>query len=121
MLIRLAYDIQFEIPATVAMVALLNVHPSRIHDLLEPDELHIEPNIPVTSYIDGFGNRCARFVARAGPLRLSGATLIRDSGYPDTLNLAARESPVGDLPHQVLSYLLNSRYCEVDRFNNIAF
>jgi transglutaminase-like putative cysteine protease len=121
MLIRLAYDIQFEIPAAVAMVALLNVHPSRAHDLLEPDELHIEPNTPVTSYIDGFGNRCARFVAPEGHLRLSGDTLIRDSGYPDTLNLAARESAVGDLPHEILSYLLNSRYCEVDSFNNIAF
>ena len=121
MLIRLAYDIQFEIPASVAMVALLNVHPSRVHDLLEPDELHIEPNIPVTSYIDGFGNRCARFVAPQGHLRLTSSTLIRDSGFPDTLNLAAREAAVGDLPHQVLSYLLNSRYCEVDRFSNIAF
>lgn len=121
MLIRLAYDIQFEIPATVAMVALLNVHPSRSHDLLEPDELHIEPNVPVTSYIDGFGNRCARFVAPEGHLRLSGDTLMRDSGYPDSLNLAARESAVGDLPHEILSYLLNSRYCEVDSFNNIAF
>jgi transglutaminase-like putative cysteine protease len=28
---------------------------------------------------------------------------------------------VGKLPHEVLSYLLNSRYCEVDRFSNIAF
>lgn len=121
MLIRLGYDIQFEVPAAVAMVALLNVHPSRAHDLLEPDELTIEPNIPVANYIDNFGNRCARFVAPAGHLRLSNSTLIRDSGYPDFLNLAARESAVGDLPHSVLSYLLNSRYCEVDRFSNIAF
>jgi transglutaminase-like putative cysteine protease len=121
MLIRLGYDIQFEIPAQVAMVALLNVHPSRVHDLLEPDVLKIEPNIPVTSYIDSFGNHCARFVAPQGHLRLSSSTLIRDSGNPDILNLAAREAPVGDLPHEVLSYLLNSRYCEVDRFSNIAF
>jgi transglutaminase-like putative cysteine protease len=121
MLIRLAYDIQFDIPAPVAMVALLNVHPSRANDLLEPDELHAEPNIPVTSYIDSFGNRCARFVAPAGQLHLSGSTLIRDSGYPDTLNITARQADVGDLPNEVLSYLLNSRYCEVDRFSNIAF
>ncbi len=121
MLIRLAYDIQFDIPAPVAMVALLNVHPSRVNDLLEPDELHIEPNIPVTNYIDSFGNRCARFVAPAGQLRLSGSTLIRDSGYPDTLNITARQADVGDLPNEVLSYLLNSRYCEVDRFSNIAY
>ena len=28
---------------------------------------------------------------------------------------------MGDLPNEILSYLLNSRYCEVDRFSNIAF
>jgi hypothetical protein len=33
MLIRLGYDIQFEIPSPVAMVALLSVHPSRAGDL----------------------------------------------------------------------------------------
>jgi transglutaminase-like putative cysteine protease len=121
MLIRLAYDIQFDIPAPVAMVALLNVHPSRVADLLEPDELQIEPKIPLTHYIDGFGNHCARFVAPAGQLRLSSTTLIQDSGNPDILNLSACEIPVGDLPHETLSYLLNSRYCEVDRFSNIAY
>jgi transglutaminase-like putative cysteine protease len=121
MLIRLGYDIQFEVPAPVAMVALLNVHPSRSHYLVEPDELHVEPNIRVTSYVDCFDNRCVRFVAPPGRLRLSNTTLIRDSGYPDPVYLAARETPVGDLPHHVLSYLLNSRYCEVDRFTNIAF
>ncbi len=121
MLLRLAYDIQFEMPATTAMVALLNVHPSRVTDLLEPDEMHTEPNIPVTSYIDSFGNRCTRFVAPPGNLRLSGSTLIHDSGNPDPINVDARETPVGDLPHSVMSYLLNSRYCEVDRFSNIAY
>ena len=68
--IRLGYDIQFEVPVTVSMVALLNVHPSRTHDLLEPDELTIEPRIPVTNYIDGFGNPCTRFVGPPGHLRL---------------------------------------------------
>jgi transglutaminase-like putative cysteine protease len=121
MLIRLGYDIQFDIPAPVAMVALLSVHPSRAHDLLEPDELRTEPALEISSYIDSFGNRCARFVAPPGHLRLSGSTLIRDSGLTDEVNWAARENVVGDLPNEVLSYLLNSRYCEVDRFASIAF
>ena len=120
MQIRLGYDIQFEIPAPVAMVALLNVHPSRVPDLLEPDELQIEPRLDVTSYIDGFGNRCSRFVAPPGPLRLSNSTLIRDSGLPDEVNWFAREPAVGDLPNEMLCYLLSSRYCEVDRFSTIA-
>jgi transglutaminase-like putative cysteine protease len=121
MLIRLVYDIQFEIPATVAMVAMLNVHPSRAHDLLQPDELQTEPKLEVSTYIDSFGNRCARFVAPPGPLRLSSSTLIRDFGNPDAVNPSARESPVGALPDEILRYLLNSRYCEVDRFSSIAF
>lgn len=121
MLIRLGYDIQFDLPAEVPMVALLHVHPSRMQDLLEPDELRIEPDIAVTHYLDSFGNRCSRFVAPQGKLRLSSSTLIRDSGEPDVANLGARERPVGELPNEVLSYLLNSRYCEVDRFSNLAF
>jgi transglutaminase-like putative cysteine protease len=120
MLIRLSYDIQFDIPAPVAMVALLNVHPSRAGDLLEPDELQTEPSLRVASYTDSFGNRCARFVAPKGQLRLSSSTLILDSGQPDPFNWSAREVAVGDLPNEVLSFLLNSRYCEVDRFSNIA-
>jgi transglutaminase-like putative cysteine protease len=121
MLIRLAYDIQFNIPAPVAMVALLNVHPSRVSDLLGPDELQTEPKLEITYYIDGFGNRCARFVAPPGPLRLTNSTLIRASDNPDEVNLSAREQAVGNLPNEVLTYLLNSRYCEVDRFSNVAF
>jgi transglutaminase-like putative cysteine protease len=120
MLIRLGYDLQFELPAEIAMVALLNVHPSRAGDLAEPDELRTEPVLEVTGYTDGFGNRCSRFVAPAGRLRLSNSTLIRDSGSPDAVNWSAREMPVGDLPYQTLEYLLNSRYCEVDRFSIIA-
>ena len=94
MLIRLAYDIQFDIPATVAMVALLNVHPSRSRDLLEPDEMQTEPRLEITHYIDSFGNRCARFVAPPGHLRLFNSTLIQDSGLLDQINWLAHESAV---------------------------
>ena len=121
MLIRLAYDIQFYLPAPVAMVALLNVHPSRVQDLLEPDEMQTEPGFEVTNYIDTFGNLCSRFVAPSGPLRLTNSTLIRASDSPDEVNQSALQLAVGDLPHEVLCYLLSSRYCEVDLFSSIAF
>jgi transglutaminase-like putative cysteine protease len=121
LLIRLGYDIRFDIPAEVAMVALLHVHPSRSRDLEEPDELRTEPQIDISSYLDSFGNRCSRIVAPAGQLRLWSSTLIRDEGRPDAVELSAREMPVGEMPHQVLQYLLNSRYCEVDRFITIAW
>jgi transglutaminase-like putative cysteine protease len=121
MLIRLAYDIQFDLPADTPMVALLNVHSSRVDDLVEPDEVQTEPKLDVTSYLDSFGNRCVRFVAPQGHLRLSSSSLIRQPDTPDEVNWAARQSAVGDLPNATLRYLLSSRYCEVDLFNSIAF
>jgi len=120
MLIRLGYDIQFDIPAPVAMVAVLHVHPSRVQDLREPDELVIEPAAKTAIYLDSYGNRCSRFLAAPGQLRLSCNTLIEDSGEPDAFDVNAREHPVNELPHETLRYLLNSRYCEVDRLSNIA-
>jgi transglutaminase-like putative cysteine protease len=120
MILRLGCDIQFEIPSPVAMVALLNVHPSRVADLRAPDELCVEPAAQVESFIDGFGNRCTRFVAQKGALRLSNSTLIYDSGLADRVSPDAREVPVQELPHEMLRYLYNSRYCEVDRFSTIA-
>jgi transglutaminase-like putative cysteine protease len=121
MLIRLGYDIQFDIPAPTAMVALLHVHPSRQRDLLQPDVLRIEPDTEATEYIDAFGNRCTRFLAQPGLLQLTNSTLIADSGLPDEVNEHAREVPVAEVPSEYLSYLLNSRYCEVDRFSSIAY
>src|SRR6202521_2847965 len=120
MMLRLGYDIQFEIPSPVAMVALLHVHPSRAADLRAPDELHVEPGTQVESFIDSFGNRCSRFVARQGTLRLSNSTLLQDPGFADPVNFNARELPVQEMPTHILGYLLNSRYCEVDRFSTIA-
>ena len=118
--LRLGFDIQFELPCPTAIVALLHVHPSRDSDLLLPDRFQIEPGIPVRDYLDSFGNRCSRFYAPAGLLRLSHATEIRNVDTPDEADTDAPETPVQDLPDEVLHFLLNSRYCEVDRLSGVA-
>lgn len=120
MLIRLGYDISFETTIDVPMVALLNVYPSRAGDLREPDELHLDPNVPVDTYIDSFGNICSRFVAPTGIIRLFNSTLIWDSGELDAQKPYARQVPVGELPPETLRYLLASRYCELDLLSPVA-
>jgi transglutaminase-like putative cysteine protease len=119
-LIRVGYEIEFELRADTPMLAMLNVHSSRSLDLVEPDEIQTQPEIPWTHYFDDFGNRCTRFVAPQGRLQLSCSTLVLDSGRPDPVKSSARECPVGDLPAETLVFLLSSRYCEVDRFAEIA-
>lgn len=120
MRIRLGFDIQFDVPVAAPIVALLNVHPSRAGDLLEPDRLRIEPDVKQEQYADSFGNLCCRFIAPAGWIRLWNSTLIEDSGNVDPQDLAAREIPVADLPPETLQFLLSSRYCEVDLLSNTA-
>ncbi len=120
MLIRLGYDIRFDIPCPVPIVALLNVHPSRTADLREPDELRIKPEVKIDKYTDSFGNHCCRFLAPPGTLQLENSTLIEDSGQPDAQNFSAREVPVEELPPETLRFLLASRYCEVDLLSNTA-
>ncbi len=120
MLIRLGFDIQFEVPFPVAMVALYHVHPTRWRDLREPDEPRITPIVRIDEYQDSFGNVCSRFVAPAGKLQLFNSTLIEDSGEPDPIRPEACQLEVEDLPPDVLRYLLASRYCEVDRLLDVA-
>ncbi len=120
MLIRIGYDIQFEIPSPVAMVTVLRVHPSRAADLRAPDLLQLTPDVPIQEYTDSFGNLCSRFVAPAGLIRLHTSTFIEDSGLLDPVNQGAPQHPIQDLPSEVLQFLLASRYCEVDALSNTA-
>jgi len=120
MLIRLGYDLEFATPADVPMVTLLNVHPSRTNYLREPDELHTDPPVNIEEFQDSFGNHACRLVATPGKIRFYNSTLVEVSGLPDEQNFSAREVPIENLPKDVLQFLMNSRYCEVDLLSNTA-
>ncbi len=121
MLIKIGYEIVFESPVAVPMMLMLYTHPSRADTMKKPDQLRIEPDIPVQEFIDSFGNRCGRIVAPAGRLRLWNDAMVEDSGQPDPVNWNAQQHLVPDLPAETLQYLLSSRYCEVDLLSDIAW
>src|SRR5580658_8829050 len=106
MKIRLGYDIELEISRPMAVVTVLNVHPSRAQDLLEADEVEISPEVPADHFIDAFGNRCLRLLAPQGTLRLSNSTLIEDSGDADPIPWDEPQLPVERLPTDVHQFLI---------------
>jgi transglutaminase-like putative cysteine protease len=114
MQIRIGYDIRFKIPRRLVTVALLEVHPSRLADLLAPDQMQIHPGVSVERFADSFGNRCCRFCVPEGELHLWNSTLIEDSGQPEEHDIDAVQMDVRNLPPETLPFLLSSRYCEVD-------
>ncbi|MBI3505247.1 MAG: transglutaminase family protein [Proteobacteria bacterium] len=121
MRIRLGYDIAYQCPQPTPMLLLLRVHPSRGNDLETPDLVGVSPDVPVQTYLDGFGNLCSRISAPAGLLRLTGDAVIADPREPDAVAYAAHQIDVRDLPPEHLVYLLGSRYCETDKLSEIAW
>ena len=121
MLIRIGYDLQFQTSPGVAMNLELFTHPSREHDLLSPEFVHVQAADgslqPVQVFVDTFGNKVGRIVAPGGPLRIWSDNTIRDSGLPDATPQTAAEqyqAHPADLPPEVLQFLMGSRYCELE-------
>ena len=121
MQIRVGYEISYDCPQPTPMLLMLNIHPSRVGDMLHPDPIHTNPFVPVHTYEDRYGNRCGRIVAPAGRITLSGSTVVRDHGAPDAVHPDAIQHPVEDLPADALLYLLGSRYCETDLLTETAW
>ena len=121
MIIKIGFDIHFELTAPTPMILMLYVHPSRQADLRAEERISVEPNIPLADFTDLYGNRCARLLAPAGDIRFGLETFIEDSGKPDEQNPNAIQHAIEDLPNDTLPFLLTSRYCEVDKLSDIAW
>jgi transglutaminase-like putative cysteine protease len=121
MQIRVGYELIYDCPQPTPMVLMLNIHHTRVSDIVVPDVMIADPFVPVTSFRDGFGNWCTRIVAPAGRVRLTADSLVNDTGEPDAIDRSGHQHAVEDLPEESLVFLLGSRYCETDRLAGIAW
>jgi transglutaminase-like putative cysteine protease len=128
--LRLGFDMQFEFTAPTPLVLMLNVHPEVMHRLDSPERIDITSTAAdgtitrpiVDSYLDTFGNRCARLLAPVGLLKVFHDVNYRDTYQHEPQPLpSARQHRADELPANVLPYLLGSRYCEVDRVGAVAW
>lgn len=114
MLIRVGFEIALTFPQPTAVVLMLHVHPSRLWSLREPEQFEVEPSVPVSHYIDSFGNRCDRLFVTEYRMVVRHSAVVEDSGEPDPQVWTAPQVNVQDLPDEAIVFLLASRYCEVD-------
>jgi transglutaminase-like putative cysteine protease len=127
MQIRYGYRIELVCQSDLPLVTLLDVHPSRRHDLVEPDEMSatslVDPGRPIaiSQYFDQFGNICRRLVAPAGGVVLAASGIAHDSGETDPVHPLAAEVAPARLPDEAMVYLLGSRYCETDKLSAQAW
>lgn len=121
MQMRIGFEMTYDCPQPTPMLMALNVHYTRVSELVRRDDLIIDPQVPIKAYRDRYGNWCTRIVAPAGRTRIATDALINDSGLPDPVALNARQVAVPDLPDDALTFLLGSRYCETDRLADTAW
>jgi transglutaminase-like putative cysteine protease len=121
MQIHVGFEMIYDCPQPTPMIFNLNVHFTRVSDLVGRDNIVVDPPVPMAGYRDGFGNWCTRIVAPQGRTRVWADALVNDTGLPDAIVPQAQQIPVPDLPEDTLVFLLGSRYCETDRLSETAW
>ena len=119
--IHAGYDIAFQCFQDTPMTLMLSIEPAREKDLLNEHRIQFSPDVQSRNYLDMFGNTCTRIVAPPGLIEIRNDFLIADSGLPDEVATDARQLEVGDLPDEVLVYLLGSRYCDTQKLSDLAW
>ena len=121
MKLRVGYELQYEFPQPTPAILMLNIHFTRVSDLVEPDHIVVNPSVPISVYRDGFGNWCSRILAPTGDMLISTDAVVRDTGRLDPVVPDARQVPVEELPEEALVFLLASRFCDSDRMLDLAW
>ena len=121
MQIRAGFEMIYDCPQPIPMILNVNVHFTRVSDLVGRDDIVIDPPVRMAAYRDSFGNWCTRIVAPKGRTRITANALVNDSGATDVIVPDARQHAVQDLPEETLVFLNGSRYCETDRLSEIAW
>jgi transglutaminase-like putative cysteine protease len=121
MKLRVGYELQYEFPQPTPVIMMLNIHFTRVSDLVMPDHIVLDPSVPISGYRDGFGNWCSKMLAPTGRLLISTDCVIRDTGQPDPVVPDARQIRVEELPEEALVFLLASRFCDSDRLLDLAW
>src|SRR5487761_2196072 len=72
-------------------------------------------------YIDHYGNRCERFALAAGSSLLAYEAELLIAHPEDRIEPETPETPVAELPDEVLSFVMPSRFCLPDELGHEAW
>lgn len=100
------------------LVAMLRPR-SSMGQWIAAEAYEIDPFVPVVEYTDAFGNLCQRMTAPSGGFRIS-VTAQVETSEQIAVAPGLPLSRLGDLPDDVLRFLLPSRYCPSDKLADKA-
>jgi transglutaminase-like putative cysteine protease len=118
MWLLISCDLAFDISVPTPFVLILRPR-SGAQQLVTREEYRLTPGVPVFEFTDSYGNLCQRLIAPPGTFKVHTSAEVMTADYVDQ-EYGAPYIEIQNLPNDVLSYLLPSRYCESDRFGQMA-
>ena len=118
MWLRTSCDLTFDITVPTPFILMLRPR-SGAQQWIAREEYKLSPSVPAFEFTDIYGNLCQRLVAPPGIFSIH---TIADVMTADDVDQApgAPFVEIQNLPDTVLNYLLPSRYCESEKFSEMA-
>lgn len=118
MWLRTSCEMKFEVSVPTPFILMLRPR-NGANQWVARESYMIKPSVPVFEFTDDYGNLCQRLIAPPGLFSVHTSADIHTSEHIDVCPGAPFEE-VQNLPNAVLTYLLPTRYCESDRFIDLA-
>lgn len=118
MWLRTSCEMTFNISVPTPFILMLRVR-SGAQQWVASEEYRLTPRVSVNEFTDNYGNLCQRLIAPPGAFAVATCAEVMTADQVDQ-SPGAPFIDIEYLPDSVLSYLLPSRYCESDRFGQMA-
>lgn len=118
MWLRTGCKLSFTIDSPTPFILMLRPR-SGAQQWVARESYALQPSVQVLEYSDAYGNLCQRLIAPPGEFSIqTSADVLTDQVI--NVHPGAPFDEVQTLPADVLIYLLPSRYCESERFSDMA-
>ncbi|MAY01862.1 MAG: cysteine protease [Gammaproteobacteria bacterium] len=111
-------ELTFDITVPTPFILMLRLR-SGAQQWVANEEYRLKPSVPVYEFTDIYGNLCQRLIAPPGPFSIYTSANVMTADQVDQ-SPGAPFVEIEYLPDGVINYLLPSRYCESDRFGQMA-
>jgi len=111
-------NLRFQMVETTVLILMLRPYRG-LQQWINSEVYTVKPAMPMIESTDNFGNSCQRLLAPAGNYMIHASAEVIVNDCVDVAP-GAYFVEIQHLPNDVLPFLLPSRYCESDRFGDIA-
>jgi transglutaminase-like putative cysteine protease len=118
MKVKVSSQITYQCQENIPLILMLRPQ-SGIGQQVVEEKFQLTAGVAFTEYEDIYGNVCQRMLTPIGELTINASAVVETSPTID-VNSNSNAVSIEKLPENTLIYLLPSRYCESDKFLEMA-